>query len=217
MFTGITEEIGTIRALERRGDAATVDVACRTVVTDVHVGDSIAVAGCCLTVTTADGDGFRADLIAETLRATVLGDLVAGDRVNLERAVRADARLGGHLVQGHVDAVGEVVAVDDVPGTRFVTFSAPAEVAPYLVPKGSITVDGVSLTVVDTAEAPGGATFRVGLIPHTREVTTLGTLAVGDHVDLEADVVAKHVHHLLAGGVRSPYLSSTGPSAEEPV
>lgn len=215
MFTGITEEIGTIRALERRGDAATIDVACRTVVADVHVGDSIAVAGCCLTVTTADGDGFRADLIAETLRATVLGDLAVGDRVNLERAMRVDARLGGHLVQGHVDGVGEVTLVEDVPGTRFVTVAAPVEVAAYLVPKGSITVDGVSLTVVDTADGPRGTTFRVGLIPHTREVTTLGAAAVGDRVDLEADVIAKHVHHLLAGGVRSPYLSSTGPSPEE--
>jgi riboflavin synthase len=211
MFTGIVEEIGRVAALEREGAgadaAARLHVACTTVVEDAAVGDSIAVDGCCLTVTTLTGEGFTADLMAETLRATALGDLEVGAPVNLERAMRADARFGGHLVQGHVDAVGEVVGRDEHPGTVFLTVRAPEEVARYLVPKGSVTVTGVSLTVVDVSRTDGGdGTFRLGLIPHTLEVTTLGGLTAGARVNLEADVVAKHVEHLLAGGAPSPYV-----------
>lgn len=217
MFTGIIEEVGRVVAIERQGAgedaAARLHVACRTVVEDAAIGDSIAVDGCCLTVTTLTDDGFVADLMAETLRATGLGDLASGDGVNLERAMRADARFGGHLVQGHVDAVGRIVARDEHPGTVFLTVSAPAEVARYLVPKGSITVTGVSLTVVDVDPGDDGtASFRLGLIPHTLEVTTLGVRAVGDAVNLEADVVAKHVEHLLAGGAPSPYTSLATPT-----
>ncbi|MEX1177131.1 MAG: riboflavin synthase [Nitriliruptor sp.] len=215
MFTGIVEEIGRIVATRTRGTgdsaSAQLHVACSTVVGDAAVGDSIAVDGCCLTVTELTGDGFTADLMAETLRATSLGSLTAGAPVNLERAMRADARFGGHLVQGHVDTVGEVVARDERPGTVFVTIAVPDDVARYLVPKGSVTVSGVSLTVVDVERvATSGATFRVGLIPHTLEVTTLGVRAVGDPVNLEADVVAKHVEHLLAGGAPSPYVPQSG-------
>jgi riboflavin synthase len=211
MFTGIVEEIGRLADIERSGSgadaAARLHVACRTVVEDAAIGDSIAVDGCCLTVTTLTDDGFTADLMAETLRATALGDLEVGAAVNLERAMRADARFGGHLVQGHVDAVGEVVDRDERAGTVFLTVRAPEEVARYLVPKGSVTVTGVSLTVVDVTRSDGGSgTFRLGLIPHTLEVTTLGGLAAGARVNLEADVVAKHVEHLLAGGAPSPYV-----------
>lgn len=207
MFTGIVEEVGEVVALERDGDAARLRVACRTVVGDAGLGDSIAVDGCCLTVTTHDADGFTADLMAETLRATALGDLVAGRPVNLERALAADGRFGGHLVQGHVDAVGEVVDVATQPGTTWLTIAAPPEVARYLVPKGSVTVAGVSLTVGPhlAARDDGSATFTIGLIPHTLEVTTLDGLRAGDRVNLEADVVAKHVVHLLAAGADTPY------------
>ncbi|MEX0836540.1 MAG: riboflavin synthase [Nitriliruptor sp.] len=211
MFTGIVEEIGRVRTFVAEGDGAAASarlhVTCSRVVEDVAIGDSIAVDGCCLTVTEFDDAGFTADLMAETLRATSLGGLRTGDPVNLERAMRTDARFGGHLVQGHVDAVGEVVARDDPPGTVLLTIAAPAEVARYLVPKGSVTVTGVSLTVVDVERTTAGrATFRVGLIPHTLEVTTLGVRTAGDRVNLEADVVAKHVEHLLAGGAPSPYV-----------
>jgi riboflavin synthase len=221
MFTGIVEEVGRVVALAQhgQGDAAwaRLHLACDTVVDDAAIGDSIAVDGCCLTVTTLPGGGFTADLMAETLRATALGGSTPGTSVNLERAMRADARFGGHLVQGHVDGVGEVVARDDQPGTVFLTVRAPAEVARYLVPKGSVTVAGVSLTVVDVDRRPDAtATFRLGLIPHTLEVTTLGERSVGDPVNLEADVVAKHVEHLLAGGAPSPYVSGERPGAPTP-
>lgn len=207
MFTGIVEEVGHVAALVRDGEAAQLHITCREVVHDVALGDSIAVDGCCLTVTGFDADGFAADLMAETLRATALGTLRTGDPVNLERALRADGRFGGHLVQGHVDAVGEIVAIDEQPGTTWLTVRAPAEVARYLVPKGSVTVGGVSLTVGPevTAVDGGGARFRIGLIPHTLAVTTLGTAAVGHRINLEADVVAKHVVHLLAAGADTPY------------
>ena len=216
MFTGIVEEVGTVVALDRDDQAATLRIACREVVGDVALGDSIAVAGCCLTVTTFDADGFTADLMAETLRATALGDLVPGARVNLERALRADGRFGGHLVQGHVDAVGRVVDVTAQPGTTWLTVHAPDEVARYLVPKGSVTVAGVSLTVgPEVVAVDGGARFRIGLIPHTLGATTFGDAAAGDRVNLEADVVAKHVAHLLAAGTDTPYraLADAGEAA----
>jgi riboflavin synthase len=217
MFTGIVEEVGTVLAIEVHEGHARLHLRCDEVVRDAALGDSIAVSGCCLTVTSLptepDGGGFTADLMAETLRATALGDLEVGAPVNLERAMRADTRFGGHLVQGHVDGVGTVVDRDEQPGTVFLTFEAPEEVARYLVPKGSVTVDGVSLTVVDVP-APGR--FRVGLIPHTLEVTTFGARQPGDRVNLEADVIAKYVERLLVGGADSPYRPlATGPAATD--
>jgi riboflavin synthase len=216
MFTGIVEEVGRVLALDVRDRHARLHVICDEVVRDAVLGDSIAVGGCCLTVTTLpseeDGGGFTADLMAETLRATALGDLAVGAPVNLERAMRADTRFGGHLVQGHVDGVGTVVDRDELPGTVFLTFVAPEEVARYLVPKGSVTIDGVSLTVVDLP-APGR--FRVGLIPHTLEVTTFGDRQPGDRVNLEADVIAKYVERLLVGGTPSPYLPGRDPATPQ--
>jgi riboflavin synthase len=215
MFTGIVEEVGRVAALERHQGHARLRIACRAVLDGVAIGDSIAVAGCCVTVTEMATEGpdagFVADLMAETLAATSLGDLADGDRVNLERALRADARLGGHLVQGHVDGVGEVVGREEEPGTVWLSVVAPSALAPYLVAKGSVTVDGASLTVVDVTDAdvPAGtshtATFRVALIPHTLEVTTFGDRQVGDRVNLEADVIAKYVERLLAAGTTTPY------------
>lgn len=206
MFTGIVEELGEVTRLDVADGHARLVVRCRTVTEDARIGDSIAVNGCCLTVTDLDDDGFAADLMAETLRATALGRLTPGDGVNLERALAAGDRLGGHLVQGHVDGVGEVVDRDEHPGTVFLRISAPTAVAPYLVPKGSITVDGTSLTVVDVEDGgDGSATFRVALIPHTLEVTTFGARQPRDEVNLEADVIAKYAERLLAAGAESPY------------
>ena len=205
MFTGIIEEVGRVAAIERHQRHARLRIACREVVTDVAEGDSIAVAGCCLTVTEFTAEGFAADLMAETLSATALGDLAEGDAVNLERAMRADARLGGHLVQGHVDAVGEVVDRVEEPGTVWLSVAAPDALGRYLVPKGSVTVDGASLTVVDVEAADGRAVFRVGLIPHTLEVTTFGDRSTGDRVNLEVDVIAKYAERLLAAGAETPY------------
>ncbi len=203
MFTGIVEEVGTVAALERDGERARLHIAADQVVADAAVGDSIAVSGCCLTVTELTADGFTADLMAATLHATALGTLREGDGVNLERAMRADTRFGGHLVQGHVDGVGEVVTREEQPGTVFLTVRAPRELDRYLVAKGSVTVAGISLTIVDLPEV---ATFRIGLIPHTLAVTTLGDIGPGDEVNLEVDVVAKYVERLVQAGVASPYL-----------
>jgi riboflavin synthase len=209
MFTGIVEELGQVIDLEVHDGHARLHIGCGDVLDGARVGDSISVDGTCLTVTSLPDQGFTADLMAETLRATALGDLEVGRPVNLERAMRVDARLGGHLVQGHVDGVGTITGREELPGTVFVTIDAPAELARYLVPKGSITVSGISLTVVDRTD---DGRFRIGLIPHTLEVTTLGVLGVGDRVNLEVDVIAKYVEQLLAGGAPSPYAGGEEPA-----
>ncbi len=190
MFTGIIEELGAV--LERAPDRITVS--CRTVLTDADVGSSIAVNGVCLTVVDRGPGHLGFDLSEETLRRTSLAGLSPGDPVNLERPVTLTTRLGGHLVQGHVDGVGEVDGVEAEPtGGAWLTIRPPAELLRYLVDKGSVSVDGVSLTV---AGADGDA-FSVALIPHTLAVTTLGTARVGDAVNLEVDVLAKYVERLL--------------------
>lgn len=184
MFTGIVEELGTVRAR----DGARVRIGADIVLDGVAVGDSIAVNGCCLTVV-AVGDGWwEADLSDETLARTNLGELAVDSPVNLERPVRLQDRLGGHLVQGHVDAVGEIV--DPAPELRV---RIPDDLLPYVVEKGSITVDGVSLTVVKPL--PDG--FTVAVIPHTAEVTTLGRKGPGDRVNIEVDVMAKYAERLI--------------------
>jgi len=208
MFTGIVEELGTVAHLERDGERARLEIAAGRVVDDAAIGDSIAVSGCCLTVTELTARGFAADLMAATLAATALGDLQPGDEVNLERAMRADTRFGGHLVQGHVDGVGRIVAREEQPGTVFLTVEAPADLDRYLVAKGSVTVAGISLTIVDL---PAAATFRIGIIPHTLMVTTLGGIAVGAPVNLEVDVIAKYVERLVRAGVSSPYVPTPAP------
>jgi riboflavin synthase len=195
MFTGIVEELGTVEALERQSDAVRLTVRATTVLEDAGLGDSISVNGVCLTVAERTDETWTADVMAETLDKTGLGALAAGDRVNLERAVTAGTRLGGHLVQGHVDAVGRVVRRDPGDHWDVVTVSLPPALAPYLVDKGSITVDGVSLTVVSTSLDPrtGEAAFTVSLIPETLQRTTLGFRAPGDAVNLEVDVIGKYV------------------------
>jgi riboflavin synthase len=202
MFTGIVEEIGSVAHVERQGGGAELGVRCSTVVEGAKLGDSIAVNGVCLTVTRfLDEGGFAADLMGETLDRTALGAASTGDPVNLERAVRADARLGGHVVQGHVDAVGEVLAVTAHDEWTEMVFSLPPGLAPYLVEKGSIAVDGTSLTVMRVDEQ----SFAVGLIPHTLDHTVLGARRAGDGVNLEADILAKHVERFLSLGRTSPY------------
>jgi riboflavin synthase len=197
MFTGIVEELGTIETLEDQGDAVRLTLRGPHVTVDARLGDSISVNGCCLTVAQRDGETFTADVMRETLDKTSLGALVPGARVNLERAVRATARLGGHIVQGHVDATGSVVRREPSEHWELVEISLPAELSRYLVDKGSITVDGVSLTVVSTSSTGEGESFTVSLIPETLARTTLGTKQPGDPVNLEVDVIAKYVERLL--------------------
>ena len=195
MFTGIVEELGTVVAVERRGDAARLAVRGPLVVKDARHGDSIAVSGVCLTVVTVDGDTFTADVMRETLERSCLGALGEGDPVNLERAATLGTRLGGHLVQGHVDGVGTVLDRSSEPGRRWevVRVGLPPGLGRYVVEKGSITVDGVSLTVTSVDEYE----FAVSLIPTTLELTTLGHKDIGTPVNLEVDVIAKYVEKLL--------------------
>jgi riboflavin synthase len=189
VFTGIVEELGTVESVEQQSDAVRLTVRAASVLEGSVLGDSIAVNGCCLTVAERTDDTWTADVMAETLAKTGLGSLVAGDRVNLERAATVGSRLGGHLVQGHVDGVGHVVRREPGEHWDVVTVSMPGELAPYLVDKGSITVDGVSLTVVTA----GDEEFTVSLIPETLRRTTLGFREPGDAVNLEVDVIGKYV------------------------
>jgi riboflavin synthase len=197
MFTGIVEELGHLRSMEPLDAATRLVFSAPLVTPGSAIGDSIAVNGCCLTVVELGDEWWAADAVAETLSRTTLGRLRPGDAVNLERPVRLTDRLGGHLVQGHVDAVGTVVQA--APNLRV---AAPHELLGYIVAKGSITVDGCSLTVVEVTDDG----FSVAIIPHTAAVTTLGSRAAGDGVNLEVDVVAKYVERLLAAGVPSPYV-----------
>jgi riboflavin synthase len=194
VFTGIVEELGVVDAVVDQGDAVRLTVRGPHVLVDAALGDSIAVNGCCLTVAERDQDTFTADVMHETLAKTSLGVLAPGARVNLERAVTAATRLGGHIVQGHVDGTGSLLGRTPSEHWSLVEVALPAGLARYLVPKGSITVDGVSLTVVDV----GDDSFTVSLIPETLSRTTLGLKGTGDPVNLEIDVIAKYVERLLA-------------------
>lgn len=193
MFTGIVEEVGRLRSLRRSSEGAELDISCRRVGEDLRPGDSIAVNGVCLTVVRADRGGFVAQAMPETLRRTNLGRLVPGEPVNLERALPLGGRLGGHLVTGHVDATGTVTSMRPEGDAVLMEVSAPPDLHPYLAPRGSVAVDGVSLTIV----ASGGGRFRVSLIPHTLAVTNLGRRRPGDAVNLEVDILARYVRHLL--------------------
>jgi riboflavin synthase len=195
MFTGIVEGTGTVAALAAAGDGsgARLRVEAPWLAGDLRVGDSVAVNGCCLTVAEPTPAGFAADLVAETLRRTALGGLAAGARVNLERPVPLGGRLGGHLVQGHVDGVGRVLDRTPVGDGAEVRVELPAELERYVVEKGSIAVDGVSLTVAGV----GPGWFAVALVPHTLEVTTLGERRRGERVQLEVDMIAKYVERLV--------------------
>ena len=194
MFTGLVEEVGTIRSVARVGEGARVTIAASTVLGDVEMGASIAVNGCCLTVVEWGDDWWAADAVPETMDRTNLGGLAPGDPVNLERPLAANGRYGGHVVQGHVDGTGEVQSIEELDdGSWRFTFTLPSELANYVVEKGSIAVDGISLTVA--AVTP--STFSIAIIPHTFAVTAMGQRNVGDTVNLEADVLAKYVERLV--------------------
>ena len=207
MFTGIVEELGRVVRLETVEDSARLTVEAPTVTQDVSLGDSVSVNGCCLTVAAVHGSTFTADLMAETLTRTTLGSQAPGDPVNLERALRASDRLGGHIVQGHVDATAEVLDHHRGEHWDLLRIGLPQEIARYVAVKGSVALDGVSLTVVDVVDAPStldvapvpgaGASLSVGLIPETLRRTTLGTRRPGERVNLEVDVLAKYAERLL--------------------
>lgn len=205
MFTGIIEEIGEVTAVEPSGDGVRVTVRGPKAVSDAGHGDSISVSGVCLTVVGQGDDWFTADVMKQTLDMSTLDGVAPGRVVNLERAMAAHGRLGGHIVQGHIDGTGEVLEVRPGAEWQVLRISLPAELAPLVVDKGSIAVDGVSLTVSDASPAPAStvaepvqAWFEVSLIPETLAATTLGARAPGDRVNLETDILARHVQRLLS-------------------
>ncbi len=206
MFTGIVEELGTVLALKQGSNSSQISINAHKVLEDVKLGDSIAINGVCLTVTSFGRDYFSADIMAETLAKTNLRELGNGHRVNLERAARLGDRMGGHLVQGHVDGVGTIVEEQVVDIARVLRFRAPEEILKYIVAKGSIAIDGISLTVVDVYPD----SFTVSIIPHTAALTTLGFKKPGATVNLEADIIGRYVERLLKwkGGQNSSKLSS---------
>ena len=199
MFTGIVETTGSVLAINPGSDSSRITFAAPGVLADAQIGASIAVNGVCLTVTQFDGDSFTADLMEETLKRSALGSLNLGDSVNIERAMPLSGRLGGHIVQGHVDAVATVRSIEPREDWTMITFDLPADIARYVVEKGSITVSGVSLTVVKVSEpAETQPWFSVSLIPTTLKDTTLGMIGVGSEVNLEVDALAKYVERILA-------------------
>lgn len=200
MFTGIIEELGVVHSLERGLQSAVLTILARRVTEGMNVGDSVTVNGVCLTAVRLTDQGFAVDVSPETLRVTALGSLAPGDGVNLERAMRLSDRLGGHLVSGHVEAVGRVLSRTPDGNAVNLTIEAPREILRYCVGKGSITVDGVSLTITALNEK----TFGVSIIPHTAQVTNLGLKPPGATVNLEPDLIAKYVERLLSGGEAKP-------------
>lgn len=193
MFTGIVEEIGTIKNIKRGNRSIVLEIYASKVLEGMQVGDSVATNGVCLTVTSFSGVSFVVDVMPETMRCTSLGELRAGSRVNLERALPVNGRLGGHIVSGHVDGTGKIVAKEKDENAIWVTIATTPAVSRYIVAKGSIAIDGISLTVVSVSED----TFKVSIIPHTQSETTLVGKNVGDTVNLENDVLAKYVEKLL--------------------
>ncbi|HHP51226.1 MAG TPA: riboflavin synthase [Moorella mulderi] len=194
MFTGLVQELGVIQRIEKRGEGARLAIKAHKILPEIRIGDSLAVNGACLTVVEKGPDHVQAEVMAETLRVTTLGALRPGDRVNLEPALKLGDPLGGHLVTGHVDGVGEIKGKKRVGWAWEVSISFPPPLAPYLAPKGSVAVDGVSLTIIQVEEGR----FTVGLIPHTAQNTTLGFRVIGDKVNLEVDIIARYLERLLS-------------------
>ena len=215
MFTGIIEEVGTVRRVLSGGTAGEISIRAATVLEGTHIGDSIAVNGVCLTVTGMTGDGFTADVMPETLRRTNLGRLNSDSRVNLERAMAAGGRFGGHIVSGHIDGVGTIRSTRREENAVWVTIAAPTPILRLIVEKGSIAIDGVSLTVAEVTSE----TFSVSIIPHTGAQTILLSKRPGEQVNLENDVVGKYVQRLLepyqtetpkSGGITEEFLMQYG-------
>lgn len=211
MFTGIVEEVGTVVGIQRGGNKSFIRIKAQKVLEDVKLGDSIAVNGVCLTVTDFDSASFRADVMNETLSRSSLGNLRSGSPVDLERAMAAGGRFGGHIVSGHIDGTGTITDIKNDGIAVWYTVSAKPEIMRYIVEKGSVAIDGISLTVAKVADS----TFSVSIIPHTAAQTVLGTKKVGDTVNLENDIIAKYVEKLLkpdstAGGVSIELLAKNG-------
>ena len=193
MFTGIIEELGKVKVIEQQDDAIRLTIECKKVLGDLKRGDSISCSGTCLTAIEIDENSFTADVMLETLKRSSLSEVKIGDVINLERAMNHDTRFGGHIVQGHVDGVGEIISRDKSENWDWVKIRIPADLMKYVVLKGSITIDGISLTVNEV----GAEHIAVSLIPETLTVTTLGYKKPGDKVNVEADVLAKHIERLL--------------------
>lgn len=204
MFTGIVEETGTLRSLSRGSKSCVIHVQCSTVLEDTRIGDSIAVNGICLTVTSMESGGFTADVMNETLSRSSLAQTRPGEPVNLERAMAANGRFGGHIVSGHIDGTGIIREIRDDDNAVWYTVEAPPEILRYVVEKGSIAIDGISLTVARVDDR----SFQVSVIPHTRAVTALSSRRVGSPVNLENDIVGKYVEKLM-----QPAPSESGPAS----
>ena len=200
MFTGIVEEIGVVSEVKLTSQGAVLTVGASDVLADSKVGDSIAIDGVCLTMTQADSTRFMADISAETLRRTTLGDRGRGDGVNLERSLQLNSRLGGHIVLGHVDDVGAISGWQDEGDSSMMRVSASPDVMRYVVFKGSICVDGISLTIANLFETE----FEIALIPHTKQVTTIGEKQIGDRVNIEVDLLGRYVERLLTEQAKKP-------------
>ncbi|MGI5978683.1 MAG: riboflavin synthase [Oscillospiraceae bacterium] len=205
MFTGLVEELGTVRALQKTGRCAVLTIDASAILDDLKIGDSVAVNGVCLTVTSLTGKGFTADVMHETVERSGLFQLQPGSPVNLERAMRADGRFGGHIVAGHIDGTGRVRSVRRDENALWFQISAPPDILRYVVEKGSVAVDGVSLTVASVT----GGEFAVSVIPHTAERTVLGSTRPGSTVNLECDLIGKYVEKLLGktGGLTKEFLA----------
>ncbi len=210
MFTGIIEEIGTVRQIQSGNSSCILTVSAKTVLTDVRIGDSIAVNGACLTVCRFDAGSFSADVMPETMRRTNLGRLHPGSSVNLERAMPANGRFGGHIVTGHIDGTGTVGRMKREENAVWVTIAADADIMRYIAEKGSVAIDGISLTVARVSEQD----FSVSVIPHTGRETTLLSRQTGDTVNLECDIIAKYTEKMLkpqkTGGLSAEFLMRHG-------
>ena len=213
MFTGIIEEIGSVSAVRSGAKSIQLDISCSTVLTDVNKGDSIAVNGVCLTVVDYSSRNFTVDVMPETVKATTLHELQSGSRVNLERAMIANGRFGGHIVSGHIDGTGEIISVRTVDNAVYIEISIAPELVRYFIDKGSVTVDGTSLTVFGVTDS----SFIISLIPVTQDDSILGQKQLGDYVNIECDMLAKYIERLLAkkedkpvGGLTMDSLISSG-------
>lgn len=202
MFSGIVEEMGAVQAIERGLAGAKFSILASAILDDLHVGDSVSVSGACLTATKIEDQSFMVDVSTETMNCTILGKIAVGTPLNLERAMKLNARMGGHLVTGHVDGLGALRAREQDGNAIYLTVEASDDIMRYCVPKGSITIDGISLTI----NAVKGQAFSVAIIPHTAKVTTIGLKQIGDSVNLESDIIGKYVERLLqaSGALLSP-------------
>ncbi len=201
MFTGIIEEMGRVETLVRKDKMSRLTIQAQTVMADLKTGESVTVNGACMTAVELTTTGFSCDVSPESLSLTNLGDLKAGDPVNLERAMRMDDRLGGHMVSGHVEGIGQIIEKSAHENAVMLTIAVPPQVLKYCVPKGSITLDGVSMTI----NALSKTNIKICIIPHTAKMTTLGFKSVGDRVNVESDMIGRYVERLLQGGMKSPY------------